>query len=268
MCLSFLLPILVFAVGIYLLFKLRFFFILHPFRTVKAFTRSAKDPESRRALFLALAGTLGVGNIFGVAAGIIYGGAGSVFWLAVSSVFAMVIKYSECVVSFDYLGDGCGGMHCVLRRCFPLGGKILSSFYAALCIALSLFMGAAMQSASAAAVAGESVSIGARPASLIFTAAVLFGIVGGCEKIARITEKLIPLTMIVYIILSFSAIFLNIHRFFEVIREIIDDAFSFDAAVGGGDINLKMTNTLPYPIRFVFMNSDGVLTCCIFRHQG
>ena len=41
----------------------------------------------------------------------------------------------------------------------------------------------------------------------------------------------------------------------------------FDAAVGGGDINLKMTNTLPYPVRFVFMNSDGVLTCCVFR-QG
>jgi len=40
----------------------------------------------------------------------------------------------------------------------------------------------------------------------------------------------------------------------------------FDAAVGGGDINLKMTNTLPYPVRFVFMNSDGVLTCCVFRN--
>jgi len=39
----------------------------------------------------------------------------------------------------------------------------------------------------------------------------------------------------------------------------------FDAAVGGGDINLQMTNTLPYAIRYQFMNSDGVLTCCIFK---
>ena len=39
----------------------------------------------------------------------------------------------------------------------------------------------------------------------------------------------------------------------------------FDAAVGGGDINLTMINTLPYPVRYEFMNSDGVLTCCIFR---
>lgn len=41
----------------------------------------------------------------------------------------------------------------------------------------------------------------------------------------------------------------------------------FDAAVGGGDINLKMINTLPYPVRFLFLNSDGVLTCCVFRNN-
>ena len=39
----------------------------------------------------------------------------------------------------------------------------------------------------------------------------------------------------------------------------------FDAAVGGGDINLIMENTLPYPVRFQFFNSDGVLTCCVFK---
>jgi len=41
----------------------------------------------------------------------------------------------------------------------------------------------------------------------------------------------------------------------------------FDAAVGGGDINLTMENTLPYAIRYQFLNSDGVLTCCIFRES-
>ena len=39
----------------------------------------------------------------------------------------------------------------------------------------------------------------------------------------------------------------------------------FDAAVGGGDINLTMENSLPYPVRFQFFNSDGVLTCCVFK---
>ena len=89
---SFVLPILVTALGGYLLVKLRFFFIVHPVKTVRTFIRTLKSKENRRSLYLALAGTLGVGNIFGVAAGIMIGGPGSLFWLLVSSFFSMIIN--------------------------------------------------------------------------------------------------------------------------------------------------------------------------------
>lgn len=230
---SFLLTLLVTAVGTYLLFKLKFFFILHPIRTVKDFLRANRSRESRRALFLALAGTLGVGNIFGVAAGIIYGGAGSVFWLAVSSVFAAVIKYSECALSFDSLTDGSGGMHLVLKKSFPRRGKLLSVLYAIACALLALFMGGAMQ---ASAVSGAFAAISEKNVllpSIIFAVLVLFGVLGGGDKIEKITEKVIPVTMIVYISLCFFAIFRSFSSLGGVISNIINDAKSLKSAAFG-----------------------------------
>ena len=88
----FILPILVTVLGIFLFFKLDFFFILHPIRTLREFLLGLRDRDSRRSFFLALSGTLGVGNIFGVAAGLMIGGAGALFWIFISSLFSAIIK--------------------------------------------------------------------------------------------------------------------------------------------------------------------------------
>ena len=93
--------IIVTLAGAYLLVKLRFFFIVHPIRTARLIGGSIRRRETARSLFLALAGTLGVGNVMGVAVGLLAGGAGSVFWMLVSSLFASVLKYSEIVLSSD-----------------------------------------------------------------------------------------------------------------------------------------------------------------------
>ena len=90
-------PIMITLFGGYFLIKLKFFFLIHPIKTCKKIISELKSGGSFRSLSLALAGTLGVGNILGTAFGIIVGGAGSVFWLAVSSFFASAIKYAECV---------------------------------------------------------------------------------------------------------------------------------------------------------------------------
>ena len=86
------LPILLVLAGGYFLIRLRFFFILHPLRTLGRALRALRDKRAARSFFLALAGTLGVGNVFGVALGILIGGAGSLFWLFVSMLLAMVLK--------------------------------------------------------------------------------------------------------------------------------------------------------------------------------
>lgn len=229
---SSILPIMVLTVGAYLLYKLKFFFILHPIRTFRDFLAANKDRESRRALFLALAGTLGVGNIFGVAAGLIYGGAGCVFWLALSSVFAAALKYSECVLCFSQSGE-CGGMHLVLGKCFPHVGKPLAILYSVACVLLAFFMGGAMQ---AGAVSGAYTAICGKNAllpSIIFAVLIFVGVLGDGDKIEKITEYVIPMTMFIYILLCFSSIFQNFPSLGGVLLEIMEEARNIKSAVFG-----------------------------------
>ena len=98
-----LLPILIFGAGIYFAFSLRFFCITHPVKFLRVFfpkkekgLKRDKDSISPfKAVTLALAGTLGVGNIIGVSAAIMTGGFGSIFWMWCSAIAAMMVKYAE-----------------------------------------------------------------------------------------------------------------------------------------------------------------------------
>ena len=114
---SLILPLTVGLVGLILLIRLRLFFVLHPIKTTKEVLFAMREREVRESFFLALAGTIGVGNIFGVAAGLLIGGEGSLFWLFVSSFFAMIIKYAETLLVFSEKDQNCG-----------MCGVILSSF--------------------------------------------------------------------------------------------------------------------------------------------
>jgi AGCS family alanine or glycine:cation symporter len=138
---------LTFAVGLFFLFRLRFFFILHPVKIGKKIAPALRDRTMRRNLCLALAGTLGVGNIYGVALGIILGGEGSLFWLFVSSFFAMAIKYSESFIAVK-IGVSGSGMMPAIRQSFKKIGKPLAYLYCLFMLLLALFMGAFIQSES------------------------------------------------------------------------------------------------------------------------
>ena len=216
MSISGLLPLLVGGVGVYLLFRLRFFYILHPIRTVREIASALRDRDSRRSLALALAGTLGVGNIFGVGAGLMIGGAGALFWLMVSSVFAMVIKYAETLLAYDVKGSR--GFYDLLRPPFSL-------IYAILILLLSLFMGSALQSAAVIDVA--ECGLGLKPVfgAIILLILLLPCLIYGIGKIEKITEIIIPMTTIIYIIMCFCVIFMNFSSLPCVIAEIISSAF-------------------------------------------
>ena len=92
------------AVGVFFSFRLGFFYIRHPVKMLKAMLwREGGDGISPfRAVTLALAGTLGVGNIAGVASSIAIGGYGSVFWMWVSALVAMVLKYAEITLAISH----------------------------------------------------------------------------------------------------------------------------------------------------------------------
>lgn len=232
MLFSLFLPIFVTISGAYLLFKLKFFFILHPKRTSHLFLSSLKKRENRRSLFLALSGTLGVGNIFGVATGIMIGGAGSVFWLLLSALFSMVIKYSEVLFGMTASKKDGRGFWRVLDK-----GKeksaLLPLLYALLCLLLSLFMGASLQTKALFEVASPALNIPRIHFLLFFLPLVIISIIKGADRIEKITEITIPLTTIIYIFLALSAIFSNLDRLDDALILIVKEAFSPRAAVGG-----------------------------------
>lgn len=229
-----LIPILVTASGIYFLIKLKFFFIIHPLRTLKEFCNEIRNEKSRRSFFLALAGTLGVGNIFGVSAGILIGGPGSLFWMLISSIFAMVIKYAETLCTCAY-PENKGGMAFVIAGAFKKRGRPLSLTYATLTVILAFFMGAAMQSGAIADVSQSALGMNKNICTIIVVFLFIPCLFGGLSKIEKVTEILIPLTTIVYILMCLTVILINNYKLPTVFESIINSAFSlksFGSGVG------------------------------------
>lgn len=232
-----LLPLGITLCGGYFLICTRAFFLFHPGKTLALLrTHCKRDKRSSlRRMSLALAGTLGVGNITGVAAGIVIGGAGSVFWLLLSALFSAPLKYAESVAVLSLSpGERNHGFPAFIHHRFRLFGAPLSALYAALSVALALSMGSALQSA---AVVETARALGGRLLPYIAVAFFAFlliaSIQGSSEKICRITAFLIPFAMILYTILCIITIFSNISRLPSVILTVLSEAFSFRSFAGG-----------------------------------
>ena len=217
------LPIMIASVGSYFLIKLRFFFILHPYKTASRGLRAIKDKRALKSFLLALAGTLGVGNVFGVAIGLIIGGPGSLFWLFISMFFAMVIKYAEVVISSDNLfhdTDTHGGFFYVIRVSFKRFGAPLSRLYALATLSLSLVMGASLQTGAIRESLGELISIPPVFLAVILALVTLLAIIGGASRIEKLTAIIRPMTTLIYIIATLSVIITNFDRTNDVINSI------------------------------------------------
>jgi AGCS family alanine or glycine:cation symporter len=96
-------PFLLMGAGIFYCIRLKFFHFLHPIKVLRSFkSERSGGVSSLKAMMLALAGTLGVGNMVGVASAIALGGFGAVFWMWVSALIAMILKYAEIVLAMLY----------------------------------------------------------------------------------------------------------------------------------------------------------------------
>lgn len=231
-----LLPLITVLCGGYFLFITR---LLKPSRIKKAvgalFKRSSSDGISPlAALSVALAGTLGVGNIVGVAVAISVGGAGAVFWMWVSAVFSLGLKYAETVLavkfSKDENGKRVGGpMYYIF---FGAKSKKLSYFFCILCIASSLASGCIIQSNSASRAV---LSYGIPTYVTGGVLAVLCGVIviGGIKSISRFTMASIPVMTSVFMIFSLFIIISNVSAVPGVIKNIFSCAFGLDSASAG-----------------------------------
>ena len=277
---GFLLPLLLIICGIWFGSKLKFFYIFHPIKlTGCLFETSDKGGISPfRSLTVALAGTLGVGNMAGVATAIVAGGAGALFWMWISAVCAMSVKYMEVKLAIqtrEKTSEGWrGGAMYYIKTIF--GGKIgnlMSVLFAVMCAVNSLVTGNIVQINSACA----AIDVNPVYTGLIIGIIGMWIAAGGGKRISGTTVMIIPLLSAIYIVICLAIIFNNIERIPAIFANIINEAFSL-RSVSGGIGGFTMARAMRFGVtRGIFSNEAGCGTsptahaqadCKSPHHQG
>jgi len=226
------LPLVLIGVGLYFLIRMRFFLIRHPLTVIKAMAgEKGKRRSSFRAACVALSGTLGVGNIAGVASAITVGGAGAVFWMWVCAFFAMIVKYVEVVTAMHYRRNGHGGASYYIEQ--GLGRRSLGVFMAVIILLSSFGVGNIVQSSAAAESLKGSFSVPKLLTGIVFAIATFLLLIGGIERVAGFSSVVIPLLSIGYVILSLAILIVNRNQLPQVLRQIVTEAFAPGAVLGG-----------------------------------
>ena len=196
---------------------------------------AARGISPFQAVTTALAGTMGVGNIAGVATALVAGGAGSIFWMWVSALLGMSTKYAEIYLAVRYRKKGkngyIGGPMYYIRD--GMGSGRLAVLYAVLCVLTSFGIGNLAQSNAVAQAMLSSFSIPLLASGCVVALAVGLVVFGGIRRIARVTEWLIPFMSILYI--CFSGVFLYQRRAMlpPAFALIFAEAFAPRSALGG-----------------------------------
>ena len=214
---------------------------LHGFHVICGkFTRRGDPGEIThfQALCTALAATVGLGNIAGVAVAIHIGGPGATFWMILTGLVGMATKYAECSLAVMYRrvdekGVVHGGPMHYIRIGLGEKFKPMAAFYAFAVIASSFGAANMFQTNQVAVIFKESFNIPPLATGLIL--AVLTGIVliGGIKRIAHVTSVLVPLMGLIYCGGAIVVILMNLKALPEVISAIFTSAFSGTAAIGG-----------------------------------
>lgn len=200
-----------------------------------------------QALATAVSGTVGLGNISGVAVAIATGGPGATFWMIVCGLLGMSTKFVECTLGVTYRdvdknGVVHGGPMYYLKKGFEergLGiiGTILGVLFAVLCVGASFGGGNAFQSNQATQQIMTMLKIesGSGGFAIGVILAILTGIViiGGIKSIAKVTEKIVPLMALIYLAACLLVILMNIQHLGTAVSQIVGEAFTPRAGLGG-----------------------------------
>ena len=220
------------------------------------------DISPFQALSVALAGTVGVGNIAGVATAIALGGPGAIFWMWVSGFLGMATKFAEVVLGVHYRmrqlhGPMIGGPMVYIRRGMGKRYRILSGSFAVLGALAAFGIGNMVQANS---VAEGALKFGVPPTvtGVILMVAVGLVTVGGIKRIAHVAMICVPFMCIVYFLAAMAIIFINYAKVGESLILIFKCAFRPTAALGGF-IGAGIMQTIRYGVaRGIFSNEAGL----------
>jgi AGCS family alanine or glycine:cation symporter len=214
--------------------------------------KAAGEVTHFQALATALSGTVGLGNIAGVAVAVSLGGPGATFWMILAGFLGMSSKFTECTLGVKYrdvMPDGTvsgGPMYYLTKGLAEKGanfaklGKVLAVMFAIFCVGGSFGGGNMFQANQSFA---QLVNVTGGDASWLANKGWLYGLVvaglvgmvimGGIKGIARVTSKIVPFMAVIYVIAGMAIILLNISQVPAAIGAIIDGAFTAEGISGG-----------------------------------
>lgn len=213
-----------------------------------------------QAMSTALAGTMGVGNITGIATAMTLGGAGSIFWMWISAFFGMMTKYAEVLLAVRYRQKGAsgyfGGPMYYMEK--GIGSKVLAIIFSCLCIAASLGVGNMTQSNAISLATNQLWSFPYWLSGLLTALAIGLVIIGGIRRIALVTEWMIPFLSIGYLTCSILVLILRADRLPEAIYLIFSSAFT-PASAAGGVAGYTVSQAVRFGFaRGIFSNEAGL----------
>lgn len=274
---------LVFLVGTGIFLTIRLNFL--PWRKLPRALKVLFSAESRKtdkgqgdispfsALMTALAGTIGTGNIVGVATAMITGGPGALVWMWIAAAFGISTKYAECALAIKYRqknkkGEMCGGPMYTIRNAFKHKGfaVFLAGAFAVFTVLASFGIGNMSQANSISSSLQSTFSVPAWVTGIVL--AVLTGIIifGGIKSISKVSSVLVPVMAVFYIVAGLIVIFANYKNIPAGLGTIWSMAFGGKAIAGGiaGTVTASVMDSIRYGVsRGVFSNEAGLGSAAI-----
>src|SRR5699024_6845953 len=236
----------------------------------------AGDISQYQALTTALAATVGVGNIVGVATAIALGGPGALFWMWITALLGMASKYSEAFLGVRYRvtdarGEQSGGPQYYLHRGFSevfgrTGGRVglvMSIVFAVFAVLASFGIGNMTQGNAVATQMENSFGVGHVTTGIILfvlTGAVLLG---GIKSIGRVTAGFVPLMILLYVVGGMVVLVVNADQIPGAFGQIFSDAFTGSSAVGGFAGSAILYAIQMGVARGIFSNESGMGSAAI-----
>jgi len=214
-----------------------------------------------QALSAALSATIGTGNIAGVGTAIALGGPGAVFWMWVTAVFGMGLKYAECLLSLKFRTihkDGTVGAGPMYYLEKGLGRKWLGILFALFAAIASFGIGNMVQANSVAEPVLQTFGVPKLVTGLVIGGLVFAVIVGGIKRIGQVASKLVPFMAVFYVGGALWVIVLNFGMIPAAFSMIFSDAFTGSAATGGF-AGAALAQAIRFGVaRGVFSNEAGL----------
>lgn len=268
---SILVPLLL-GTGIYLTIRIRGLTLRKLFAALRygLITRKERtehgDISHYRALMAALSGTVGTGNVGGVATAIALGGPGALFWMWITALFGLATKYAEAILGVKYRttderGEQVGGpMYYLSRGVGGFHGRSLGFLFAVFAAISAFGIGNTVQSNATTSYINATFNVPTWISGIVLMLLAGFVILGGIKRIGTFAGYLVPFMLLLYLVGGLTLLTMNASALPRAFQLIFESAFTGTAATGGF-AGAGVLFAIQYGVaRGIFSNESGLGT--------